>query len=121
MNTLVLSLIRTYVPILIGGLVAWLLTIGVDLDAEAQAGLIVALTGVLQAVYYTAVRLLEQRFPGVGVLLGSAKTPDSYSNDQTIPGEVVEESVLPEYPTGDADELVDDGVLGRREAAGPSA
>ena len=116
MNTLILSLIRTYSPIVIGAFVAWLITLGIELDPETQAGLIVTLTGVLQALYYTAVRLAEQRFPGVGVLLGSKKTPDSYSTDQTIPGEVVEESVLPDYPTADADELIDDGVPGRREA-----
>jgi len=116
MNTLILSLIRTYAPIVVGALAAWLLTLGVNLDAGAQTGLIVFLTGLLQAVYYTAVRLAEQRWPGVGVLLGAAKTPDSYSNDQTIPGEVIEDhGILPEYPAADPD--LDD-VPGRREALG---
>lgn len=72
---MILSLIRTYAPIVVGALAAWLLTLGVELDPQTQAGLIVALTGILQAVYYTLVRLLEQRWPWVGVLLGSTKTP----------------------------------------------
>jgi len=78
-NTLALSLIRTYAPILVGALASWLLTVGLDIDSETQAGLVIFLTGLLQAVYYTIVRLAEQRFPGIGVLLGAAKTPDAYS------------------------------------------
>lgn len=75
MTNFVLSLIRTYVPIAVGAVVAWLVTLGVEVDVNTQAGLVVALTGVLQAVYYTVVRLLEKKFPKVGVLLGSATTP----------------------------------------------
>ena len=79
MNTLALSLIRTYAPILVGAFASWLLTVGLDIDSETQAGLVIFLTGLLQAVYYTVVRVLEQRFPGIGVLLGAAKSPDAYS------------------------------------------
>ena len=79
MNTLALSLIRTYAPILVGAFASWLLTVGLDIDSETQAGLVIFLTGLLQAVYYTVVRVLEQKFPGIGVLLGAAKSPDAYS------------------------------------------
>lgn len=75
MQNFVTSLIRTYVPIIVGALVAWLVTVGVELDADTQAGLIVAMTGALQAVYYLVVRLLERKFPQLGVLLGSAQKP----------------------------------------------
>jgi len=79
-NALALSIIRTYVPIVVGALASWLLvTFAFELEADIQAHLIIALTGLLQAVYYAAVRALETRFPGVGVLLGAAKTPDTYS------------------------------------------
>ena len=75
MSNLIISQIRTYVPIIVGALVAWLLTLGVQLDAETQAGIIVALTGILQALYYFVVRLLEQKWPKIGVLLGSTSKP----------------------------------------------
>lgn len=76
MNSFVTSQIRTYVPILVGGFVSWLVTLGINLDADSQAGLIVFLTGVLQAVYYFVARLLERRWPQVGaILLGSSKQP----------------------------------------------
>ena len=79
MNTLVSSLIRTYVPILVGAFIAWLITLGIELDADVQAALVVALTGVLQAAYYTAARLLERKFPAMSILLGSGSQPVAYT------------------------------------------
>ena len=84
MNTLALSLIRTYAPILVGAFASWLLTVGLDIDSETQAGLVIFLTGLLQAVYYTVVRLAEQKFPGIGVLLGAAKSPDAYTKGDPV-------------------------------------
>lgn len=75
MNDFVIGLIRTYVPIGVGALIAWLVTLGVNIDAETQAALVIAGTGVLQAVYYTVVRVVAERFPWVGALLGVNKAP----------------------------------------------
>ena len=75
MDNLALSLIRTYVPLAVGAFVAWLLTLGVDISDSVQASVVVALTGLLQAIYYTAVRLLESKFPVVGKLLGASSAP----------------------------------------------
>lgn len=104
LSTLIPSLIRTYTPVIVGQVVSWLLMLNIVLPSQAQAGLAVFLGGFLTAIYYTIVRLLEQRFPGVGVLLGLPKSPDSYSNENTIPGEVVQDDPLPAYP----DPLEDD-------------
>lgn len=70
-----IGLIRTWVPIAVGAVISWFATIGLNIDAETQAASVVALTGVIQAAYYTVVRLLESKYPAVGWLLGSAKTP----------------------------------------------
>lgn len=76
MNSFVTSLIRTYVPIAVGAVIAWLATLGLQLDAEAQSGLIVFLTGISQAIYYFIARWIERKFPQIGtVLLGSSKAP----------------------------------------------
>ena len=75
MSNFFTSLVRTYVPIIVGALVAWLATFGLAIDAEATAGLIVFLTAALQGLYYIAVRLLERKFPQIGVLLGSTQKP----------------------------------------------
>lgn len=75
MTDFVIGLTRTYTPIVIGALVAWLITKGIQIDVQTQAGLVVALTGFLQALYYTAIRLVEKKYPQVGILLGKAKTP----------------------------------------------
>lgn len=76
MTNTVLSLIRTYVPVGVGALVAWLLTLGIELDETVRNGLVVGATGLVIAVYYTVVRLLEKRWPFFGVLLGSTKQPE---------------------------------------------
>lgn len=76
MSDFVVSFIRTYVPILVGSLISWLTTKGLTLDETASAGLVVFLTGFLIAAYYGVVRLLEARFPQVGILLGSVKQPE---------------------------------------------
>lgn len=75
MTNFVTSLIRTYVPIIVGAIVSYLLTLGIELDADSQAGLIVAMTGILQAIYYFIARILEKKFPQFGVLLGSTAKP----------------------------------------------
>lgn len=79
MTNTILSLVRTYVPVAVGALAAWLLTLGIELDAEAQTGLTVALTGLVVAVYYTVARLLEKRWPVFGILLGSTKQPEYFT------------------------------------------
>jgi hypothetical protein len=75
LNDTFIGLIRTWVPIGVGAFIAWLATNGLELDKETQAAAIVASTGAIQAIYYTIVRLLENKIPAVGWLLGSAKTP----------------------------------------------
>ena len=65
MNDFLVSLIRTWVPVLVGSLVAM---IGVDIDAAA-------ITGAAVAIYYAVVRALEMRFPQLGILLGRKSQP----------------------------------------------
>lgn len=76
MNNFVTSQIRTIVPIIVGALVSWLITLGIELDADTQTGLVVFLTGLLQAVYYFIARLIEKKYPQIGgFLLGSQSKP----------------------------------------------
>lgn len=70
MNDLVRSLVRTYVPVVVGLLVTW----GVlpsNLSEEAGAVAMALVTG----LYYLAVRLAERRWPILGWLLGSPRQP----------------------------------------------
>lgn len=76
MGDFVTSLIRTYVPIIVGAVVSYLATKGLAIDESAAAGLAAFLTAVVSGGYYLAVRLLEQKFPQVGILLGSTKKPE---------------------------------------------
>ena len=77
MTDFVTSLIRTYVPIGVGALASYLVTRGIEIDANAQLGLVTFLTAVLQGVYYLIARILEARMPSIGgLLLGSSKKPE---------------------------------------------
>ena len=82
LGNVVPSLIRTYVPIVVGSLLAWLVAAGViptPLGPDAEAGLVTAITAVAIGAYYTLVRLLERKFPQLSILLGSTKQPATYS------------------------------------------
>lgn len=78
MNALIISLIRTIVPVIVGAVVTWLLSIGLSLDTAAQNGLTEFLFALITGLYYLIVRLLERKWPGVGLLLGVAAAPISY-------------------------------------------
>lgn len=75
MSDAITALIRTWTPTAAGAALAWLLTIGIELDPDVQAGLIAGLTAVMIAAYYALARALEARWPWLGVLLGSARQP----------------------------------------------
>lgn len=84
MSTGIIAWIRTIVPIGVASALSWLLvTFGLQLDKASEDGLVVGITGLLIAVYYTLARLLEKKFPWLGVLLGVAQTADSYSKGET--------------------------------------
>jgi hypothetical protein len=71
------NLIRTYVPVAIGALIAWLATLGVSIDNATSAGFVAGLTGLATALYYTLVRVAESRWPKLGVLLGVPRAPSN--------------------------------------------
>ncbi len=66
------SLIRTVVPIAVGWLIATLANVGIDVDQTEAA---TALTALVMAIYYGAIRAAENRWPWLGWLLGLPKPP----------------------------------------------
>lgn len=76
MKNLFDSLVRTYVPWLVGVLIGWLVSLGVPLDPEVETALTVVFMTSAGALYYLIVRLVEIHVsPRLGVLLGRAKQP----------------------------------------------
>ena len=67
---LLVSLRRTLVPIIVGSVSGSFLAPYVD-----PAALTTVVSGVISAVYYGVLRLVEGRVPAVGVLLGARKQP----------------------------------------------
>lgn len=73
------SIVRTLVPIIVGGILGWLAASNIPLDPEFEVTLTALLTGTFSAVYYLLVRLFERyASPKLGWLLGSAKQPAAY-------------------------------------------
>lgn len=112
MTTFVISLIRSNVAPLVGALATWLIQLGLEVPEDAKQGLITFLFFFLSGIYYLIVRLLEERFPQVGIMLGYAKTPDSYSK-----GPGVE---LTQKPNGDPEVTIRvDGAISAAHLAEP--
>ena len=70
------SLIRTFVPLVVGSFVAWLATRGVEIDRNTLIGI---LDPILATAYYAGVRAIEKRWPRAGWLLGAPGAP-SYAS-----------------------------------------
>ena len=76
MSDLLVSYIRTYVPLLVGFALTWLgQKLGIILDENTSAAVAAGAVAIVTAVYYFVVRLFEQKWPVVGKLLGHSTTP----------------------------------------------
>lgn len=72
----IVSFLRTWTPVLVGSLLTWLGdSFGIILEGDPSTALVVGVTGLVIALYYGLVRILESRWPWFGVLLGSRKQP----------------------------------------------
>lgn len=83
MSQYIVSVIRTWVPIAIGWLIGQLFVVGVVLDDDSSEKLKTAVTALVIALYYAAVRWLETKFPNMGVLLGYIRQPVYVDPKQT--------------------------------------
>jgi hypothetical protein len=76
MSQYIISVIRTWVPIIVGAVLAKLIVLtGVVISEDASANLKNTLTLIVIGLYYAVARWLEQRYPRVGILLGYIKQP----------------------------------------------
>lgn len=76
MNDTLIAYIRTYVPILVGSAISWLfVNYGVVVSEDIASQATIVLTGAVIAVYYAAIKTLEQKWPAFGKLLGKAGAP----------------------------------------------
>jgi hypothetical protein len=80
LTTYIISLIRTYVPLLVGAVLGWLASITVlhawivSLSTDEKSTVVTGATALLVAAYYGIVRFVETKYPKVGILLGKAAT-----------------------------------------------
>jgi hypothetical protein len=74
-SDLVVSWIRTFVPVVVGVVVGWLVSIHLPIVPGLRDGLASLLSGGAIMVWYTAVRWLEAHWSWLGWLLGVPKQP----------------------------------------------
>lgn len=75
MQDIIKSAIRTFVPYIVGLVFAWLAEKGVHVQPDQVASATALLTFAVGSVYYLVVRLLEHKWPKLGVLLGVPSKP----------------------------------------------
>jgi uncharacterized membrane protein (DUF441 family) len=81
MNDTLVSLIRTWTPVVVGAVIAFFANRGFDIDINQN----VVVAGAI-AVYYALARALEKRWPVFGVLLGVPKEPAYRGTPPVQPG-----------------------------------
>ena len=94
MSVLLASFIRTIVPAIVGTVVGWLVQLGLEVDPEFRGALSTVLSIAFTGLYYIVVRVIEQKVPQLGVLLGYAKSPDAYSKGEVVKDPVATPKVL---------------------------
>lgn len=77
------SVVRTFVPWVVGAVIGWFVSRGIELDPSVETSLTMALMGGSSVLYYVVARFLETRVSTrFGWLLGLDKSP-SYEGGQT--------------------------------------
>ena len=70
------SVVRTGVPLLVGVGVSFAAAQGIHVSPETEAQVVVLLGAGAASLYHWVVRVLEERWPRFGWLLGVARAPD---------------------------------------------
>lgn len=81
----VIALIRTFVPSMVGVLIAWAAAKGIGVDDATSAAVSAFLIAVCTAGYYAIATLLERKVdPLFGWLLGVPKAPSYDGDDNNV-------------------------------------
>lgn len=89
-GALLIALVRTVVPVVVGAAIATLASWGLVLPEETAVLLHALLVAVFTAAYYTLVRLLSAKWAWFGWLLGYPADP-AYAVDVATTGKHVED------------------------------
>lgn len=73
MNDMLKSIIRTFVPVVVGLILSGLAQLGIEIEAAALAGIVDA---IFIGGYYAIVRFLESKSANLGWLLGLPSPPN---------------------------------------------
>lgn len=80
MRDLLVSVVRTIVPVVVGLIISTLATAGIEIDENS---LRVVVDGLFVGGYYALVRVLEKQHPAIGWLLGLPAAPSYDATSDT--------------------------------------
>ena len=76
MSDFVIGHIRTWVPMGVGFALTWIArSLDIVIDEETSAQVVSLVSTIAAGLYYLIVRLVAERIPQVGILLGYNKAP----------------------------------------------
>lgn len=88
------SLVRTITPVVVGAVVSFFTSRGIDVDPELETNLALLIAITATVLYYLVVRLLETYVtPQLGWLLGVAKSPAVYTPESPADPNAAREAV----------------------------
>lgn len=88
------SLVRTITPVVVGAVVSFFTSRGIEVDPELQTNLTLLIALAATVLYYLTVRLLETYVtPKLGWLLGVAKSPAVYTAESPAAPNAAAEAV----------------------------
>jgi hypothetical protein len=109
------SLVRTFIPLIVGLVVSWLVTLGVPTSDDLKSALTALLTAVFAAIYYLIARLLEAGGNAwASWLLLSGHKPVAYAKSKAVttgavvaaPAATVNTTVHPNAPPASDDKAL---------------
>jgi len=84
LRDLVPGIVRTVVPIAASQIIALLAALGIILPEDASQGLAQFLGGLIGALLYILIRIIERKLPQIGILLGYIKVPVYVDPTKTV-------------------------------------
>jgi hypothetical protein len=89
----VLSLIRTYIPLVVAGALTWIaLALDLDLTEDITTGVTAFVVLAVTGFYYLIARFLETKWTWLSVLLGTPPKTAAPTYGTIIEGEVVHDA-----------------------------
>lgn len=120
-STFAPAAIRTYTPLIVSAIVTWLASYGINLNDETTEALAVLIGAAVGGLWWTVVKLLEDRWPRLSLLLGSRQAPVAYAPADELADDAGTTEACEDLLGPDDDPFVEHQAAQERAAIGKSS